>query len=75
MTISNETMELLYEAYTEGLLHNQTRNATLNGTEQEELSPRVDVGTLTNVASFILSNLVKMLQIFCIPIFKFHRML
>ena len=63
-TISNETMELLYEAYTQALLSNQTGNGTVNGTQQDELSPRIDVGTLTNVASFILSNLVQILQTF-----------
>ena len=68
-TISNETMELLYEAYTQALLSNQTGNGTVNGTQPDELSPRIDVGTLTNVASFILSNLVQILQTFCCSIF------
>jgi hypothetical protein len=46
-------MDILYEAYAEALL----KNLTGNETSQDEISARIDLGTLTNVASFIFSNL------------------
>ena len=47
--LTNETLEMLYEAYVESLLNNST--------DDSEPSPRIDVGTLTNLASFVFSNL------------------
>jgi hypothetical protein len=54
--ITNETLEILYEAYIEALLNNSSGNET-----RDEMSSRIDIGTLGNVASLIFSSLVPIL--------------